>query len=297
MRVVFRPEARAELLEARAWYDSRAAGLGLEFARAPGEFAADFVAHFGQAFADGQAGSGHRTARGRREAARNVGSYAAAAVESRHADQAPTRLNLANSALRAIGWPFAGMPESGSWAELMQAHPQAQPARVIEQHRSGYVVADATDRSFTVESPPEWQRPPGYRKGKVAPEARAVVGDWVLVEDGKRIVAMLPRHSAMARTAMVCSACRAMCLRWPAAGWTAMRFRWSAATRPSSPPRTLPGVAQNVSQIDGPRPSRSTPPSIWYDEVETPHTKSSGRSDRRGSLTWRPARRGRSRCW
>ncbi|MBS0194654.1 MAG: type II toxin-antitoxin system RelE/ParE family toxin [Proteobacteria bacterium] len=34
MRVVFRPEARAEALEARAWYDSRAAGLGLEFARA-----------------------------------------------------------------------------------------------------------------------------------------------------------------------------------------------------------------------------------------------------------------------
>ena len=83
----------------------------------------------------------------------------------------------------------------------MDAHPQAQPARVIEQHRSGYVVADATDSAFTVESPPEWQRPPGYRKGKVAPEARAVVGDWVLVEDGKRIVAMLPRHSAIKRGA------------------------------------------------------------------------------------------------
>ncbi|MGY1518986.1 ribosome small subunit-dependent GTPase A [Luteimonas sp. A482] len=82
----------------------------------------------------------------------------------------------------------------------MDAHPQAQPARVIEQHRSGYVVADATDRAFTVESPPEWQRPPGYRKGKVAPESRAVVGDWVLVEDGS-IVAMLPRHSAIKRGA------------------------------------------------------------------------------------------------
>lgn len=33
MRVVFRPEARAELLEAGAWYEARAAGLGLEFAR------------------------------------------------------------------------------------------------------------------------------------------------------------------------------------------------------------------------------------------------------------------------
>jgi plasmid stabilization system protein ParE len=34
MQVLFRPEARAELLEAQAWYESRAAGLGLEFARA-----------------------------------------------------------------------------------------------------------------------------------------------------------------------------------------------------------------------------------------------------------------------
>ena len=34
MRVLFRPQARAEVLEAQAWYESRAAGLGLEFARA-----------------------------------------------------------------------------------------------------------------------------------------------------------------------------------------------------------------------------------------------------------------------
>ena len=33
MRITFRPEARAETLEAQAWYESRAAGLGLEFAR------------------------------------------------------------------------------------------------------------------------------------------------------------------------------------------------------------------------------------------------------------------------
>ena len=33
MRILFRPEARAELLEAQAWYESRATGLGLEFAR------------------------------------------------------------------------------------------------------------------------------------------------------------------------------------------------------------------------------------------------------------------------
>ena len=33
MRVLFRPEARSELLEAQAWHESRATGLGLEFAR------------------------------------------------------------------------------------------------------------------------------------------------------------------------------------------------------------------------------------------------------------------------
>ena len=33
MRILFRPEARIELLEAQAWYESRATGLGLEFAR------------------------------------------------------------------------------------------------------------------------------------------------------------------------------------------------------------------------------------------------------------------------
>ena len=34
MRIVFRPEARTEVLEAQTWYESRATGLGLEFARA-----------------------------------------------------------------------------------------------------------------------------------------------------------------------------------------------------------------------------------------------------------------------
>ena len=34
MQLVFRPEARLELLEAQAWYESRAVGLGFEFARA-----------------------------------------------------------------------------------------------------------------------------------------------------------------------------------------------------------------------------------------------------------------------
>lgn len=34
MRIVFRPEARLEVLEAQAWYERRAPGLGYEFARA-----------------------------------------------------------------------------------------------------------------------------------------------------------------------------------------------------------------------------------------------------------------------
>jgi len=33
MRISFRPEARSEILEARNWYESRARGLGQEFAR------------------------------------------------------------------------------------------------------------------------------------------------------------------------------------------------------------------------------------------------------------------------
>lgn len=106
--------------------------------------------------------------------------------------------------LRAIGWPYEGPPSDAGWAEVLAAHPQARPARVSEQHRSGYVVAEGPDGGAAVESPPEWQRPPGYRKGSIAPEQRAAVGDWVLVEgQGKsaKIVALLPRRSALKRGA------------------------------------------------------------------------------------------------
>lgn len=34
MRLVFRPEAQEELLEAKAWYEACADGLGMDFARA-----------------------------------------------------------------------------------------------------------------------------------------------------------------------------------------------------------------------------------------------------------------------
>ena len=110
--------------------------------------------------------------------------------------------------LRAIGWPLpadAPAPESASaadleWRAVMAAHPQARPARVIEQHRSGYVVADGPDTGFPVESLPQWQRPPGYRKGTVTVDQRPGVGDWLLIE-GKKAVALLPRRSAIKRGA------------------------------------------------------------------------------------------------
>jgi len=107
--------------------------------------------------------------------------------------------------LRAIGWPYAGEITDPAWAALCAAFPEARPARVVAQHRSGFEVAEAPGEGVAVESPPEWQRATGYRKGLVAPEDRAAVGDWVLVEgrleEGAKIVALLPRHSAIKRAA------------------------------------------------------------------------------------------------
>ena len=98
--------------------------------------------------------------------------------------------------LRAIGWPYAAEVDDPAWAEAISSHPQARPARVTEQHRSGYIVAEGPDEGFAAESPPEWQRASSYRKGGIAPDARAAVGDWVLL-DGKKIVALLP-HAMVA---------------------------------------------------------------------------------------------------
>lgn len=100
------------------------------------------------------------------------------------------------AALRAIGWPVGadGEVTHASWREALAAHPEARPARVVEQHRTGYVVADGPEHRFKVESLPEWQRP------KFPPEQRAGVGDWVLVEGG-RIVALLPRRTTIKRGA------------------------------------------------------------------------------------------------
>ncbi len=98
------------------------------------------------------------------------------------------------TSLRAIGWPYEGLPDDSAWREAMAAHPQARPARVIEQHRSGYVVAEGPDEGFRVESPPDWQRP------RFSAQDRAAVGDWVLIEGGA-IVVLLPRRSAIKRGA------------------------------------------------------------------------------------------------
>lgn len=45
--------------------------------------------------------------------------------------------------------------------------------------------------------------------------------------------------------------------------------RWyeSSATLPVSPLSVLPGVCEKVSQMEGPRPSVSHAPSIWYAAV------------------------------
>lgn len=116
-------------------------------------------------------------------------------------------------ALQAIGWPLKAsspVPVGGSstesspldqaWLDLMAEHPKARPARVVEQHRSGYIVSDGPDHGFPVESLPEWQRPAGYRKGTVTIDQRPGVGDWLLVE-GRKAVALLPRRSAIKRGA------------------------------------------------------------------------------------------------
>jgi ribosome biogenesis GTPase len=99
--------------------------------------------------------------------------------------------------LQAIGWNGDAHPP---WQAAIAAHPDARPARVVEQHRSGYVVAEGPEPGFPVESPPDWQRPPSYRKGALPPEQRAAVGDWVLLE-GRQIVALLPRRSQIKRGA------------------------------------------------------------------------------------------------
>lgn len=76
----------------------------------------------------------------------------------------------------------------------MAEHPRAHPARIVEQHRTGYMATDGSGPAVSVESLPEWQLP------RLPSEQRAAVGDWVLLED-HRIVALLPRRSLIKRAA------------------------------------------------------------------------------------------------
>src|SRR5690606_16841024 len=171
----------------------QAATTGFQLAGAAGEFTADFVTDFGQAFAGLEAGHGLP-----------CGSWGGAASLSDNR-RPKNGQNPPMTALRDIGWPFDGEVTDPAWAAALAAHPGARPARVVEQHRSGYLVAEAPGEAEAVESLPEWQRPAGYRKGQASPEDRAAVGDWVLVEAGDgapgKIVALLPRHSAIKRGA------------------------------------------------------------------------------------------------
>ena len=125
---------------------------------------------------------------------------AARRLESPH-DGIPTRM----TPLQAIGWRWTPPTLDPAWAGLLAAHPRARPARISEQHRSGYLVAESVDAAHRAESLPEWQRAGSYRKGETAPEARPAVGDWVLIEgeapNALRIVALLPRFSAIKRGA------------------------------------------------------------------------------------------------
>ena len=56
--------------------------------------------------------------------------------------------------LQAIGWRWAPETLGPAWAELITAHPQARPARISEQHRSGYLVAETVEAAHRAESLP-----------------------------------------------------------------------------------------------------------------------------------------------
>ncbi len=102
--------------------------------------------------------------------------------------------------LQRIGWPWDGPPQDPAWQALCARHPDGRPARVSEQHRTGYALAEGPEAGFRVESPPEWQRRPVFTADGIPLHERAAVGDWVL-HDGRRILAMLPRRSAIKRAA------------------------------------------------------------------------------------------------
>jgi len=66
--------------------------------------------------------------------------------------------------LQAIGWRWTPQTLDPAWAALMEAHPDARPARITEQHRSGYHVSEAIDVAHRAASLPEWQPGGRFRK-------------------------------------------------------------------------------------------------------------------------------------
>ena len=191
------------------------AALVFQFARTSRQFSADLVAHLGQAFAGFQAFDGHRAGGADGGAGQPSGFRPRAACAP--GDDPPRGRRRADAPLewpddtvthpliplRSIGWSQRDAADP-QWLAMLAEHPEARAARVVEQHRSGYIVAEGPGEGYATQSPPEWQRAPSYKKGALSTEQRAAVGDWVLVEGtGKQsqIVAMLPRHSAIKRAA------------------------------------------------------------------------------------------------
>jgi ribosome biogenesis GTPase / thiamine phosphate phosphatase len=96
------------------------------------------------------------------------------------------------SALRQMGWP----EDAQINAALAAAANGERVARVVGQHRSAYVVATQIDQHLRVQPPAPWTRP------RVDPETRAIVGDWVILDQQeKNILGLLPRRSVLKRAA------------------------------------------------------------------------------------------------
>ncbi|MCB1554542.1 MAG: ribosome small subunit-dependent GTPase A [Xanthomonadales bacterium] len=92
-------------------------------------------------------------------------------------------------ALRACGW----RDDLPAAAALDQT--SGRVVRVIEQHRSGYRVTDG-ETDFAAQAPVAWTRK------NIEPEARAAVGDWVLLDPSHdRIERLLPRTALLRRAA------------------------------------------------------------------------------------------------
>ena len=82
----------------------------------------------------------------------------------------------------------------------MAAHPEARPARVSEQHRSGYVVAEAS-KPRSRPSPCRNGRRRSFRKGEITESRPRSATGCCWKAKGRAIVALLPRHTAIKRGA------------------------------------------------------------------------------------------------